>query len=128
LLFVDGEVSTQLDEPRVVVAEHLVPSLTVHLRRENILGFATEKGGATSHAAILARSAGIPAVSGLEGFMASVAQSQMVIVDGFEGRVITSPSDDELAAWKAATASVEQDYRDEIGARLLHKVHELLGY
>ncbi len=109
LLFVDGEVSTQLDEPRVVVAEHLVPSLTVHLRRENILGFATEKGGATSHAAILARSAGIPAVSGLDGFMASVAQSQTVIVDGFEGKVITSPTDEELAEYQ----QLEKRFRED---------------
>ena len=41
---------------------------------------------------------------------------------------IVSLTTDELAAWKVATQSVEQDYADEIGSDLLRKVHELLGY
>lgn len=113
LLFVDGDVDVKLDEPRVVVSEHLVPSLTVHLEREHVLGFATEKGGATSHAAILARSAGIPAVSGLEGLAASVVQSQTVVVDGIEGKVIIDPTKGELKHYRELAARFQSD-RDRV--------------
>ena len=109
LLFVDGEVATQLEEPRVVVSEHLVPSLTVHLTRKYVLGFATERGGATSHAAILARSAGLPAVSGLEGIGSAVVHSQMVIVDGIEGKVIVSPTEDELETYRELASRFRAD-------------------
>ncbi len=109
LLFVETEITTQLQEPRVVVAEHLVPSLTVRLQREYILAFATEKGGATSHAAILARSAGIPAVSGLEGLTSLVEPAQMVIIDGFEGKVITSPTEDELKHYRDLEQRLKED-------------------
>ncbi len=36
------------------------------MERGKVMGFATVRGGATSHVAILARSLGIPALAGIE--------------------------------------------------------------
>jgi len=92
LLFIEGDPIPRLIAPSVVVASHLVPSLTVHLEREKILALATERGGYTSHGAILARSLGIPAVTGLDGLTDHVTDGETVIVDGMAGQVIVAPS------------------------------------
>jgi phosphotransferase system enzyme I (PtsI) len=94
LLFVEGDISPELEKPAIVVSTHLVPSLTVHLERDKILGFATEKGGNTSHAAILARSLDIPAVSGLHEFTRRISPEDLLIIDGKEGIVIINPDEE----------------------------------
>ena len=63
----DGAEHCQRGRERIVVAAELTPSLTVDLDTEQLRGFVTEHGAATSHAAILARALGIPAVSGVAG-------------------------------------------------------------
>ena len=99
LLFVNGGMTPHLDEPVVVVSGHLVPSLTVNLERDKILAFAAEHGGYTSHAAILARSLGIPAVTGLPGLTDEVVDGEMMIVDGSGGLVIVGPTKAQIAAY-----------------------------
>ena len=111
LLSLDDHATALLEEPRIVVAEQLVPSLTVHLKRSHILGFVSDRGGATSHAAILARSAGIPAVSGVEGIASSVAPQQTLIVDGRDGLVIVDPTEDELRQYRGIAARFEANRR-----------------
>lgn len=101
LLFVEGEVSPALTEPSVVVASHLVPSLTVHLQREKVLAFASEHGGYTSHAAILARSLGVPAVTGLKGLTDEVLDGETIIVDGLNGMAIVEPTAAQTEAYRA---------------------------
>jgi phosphotransferase system enzyme I (PtsI) len=79
------------DEKVIVVSSELTPSDTVRLDREKVLGFVTESGGRESHAAILARSLGIPAVLGLEGLLSKVTRGDTLIVDGNAGIVIINP-------------------------------------
>ena len=57
----------------------------------------TERGGATSHAAILARSFGIPAVVGVPRLLESVGEGDRLVVDGRDGVVWREPSEDVLA-------------------------------
>ena len=59
------------EEPSVIVAHDLAPSDTARWPRERVLGLVTEAGGATSHVAILARGAGVPAVAGAAGAVAA---------------------------------------------------------
>ena len=68
-----------LTEPVIIVASELTPSDTVRLDREKVLAFATESGGKESHAAILARSFGIPAVVGLEGLTPKVINLLIIV-------------------------------------------------
>jgi len=59
---------------------------------------------------------------------ADARASEAAVAKAIGADHILSLTDEERAAWETATRSVEQDYRDEIGAELLDKVHELLGY
>lgn len=108
LLFVDGGMPEALSEPAVIVAGHLVPSLTVHLDRDVVLGFVSEHGGYTSHAAILARSLGVPAVTGLKDVTEEILEGETVIVDGFKGLVIVQPDEEQLQSYRER----EERFRD----------------
>lgn len=77
-----------LDEEVVVVAHTLAPADTASMHRERVVGFATEAGGRTSHAAIMARSLEIPAVVGLRGITDLIRQGEPVIIDGTSGHLI----------------------------------------
>ena len=79
----------------IVVAEELSPSDTVGLGPE-VLGFVTQVGGATSHAAIVARLRGLPAVAGVGELLGTVKDGDLLVVDGTEGVVLVNPTDDEL--------------------------------
>lgn len=54
-----------LDRPVILAAEELTPSETVRVPRRSILGFVTLQGSQSSHTAILARTLGVPALSGV---------------------------------------------------------------
>lgn len=78
-------------EAVILFAEELYPSDTAQMDFRYIKGIVTERGGATSHVAILARSLEIPALLGLEGVLSRVQEGQEVILDGTEGRLLLSP-------------------------------------
>ena len=85
----------------VVVAHDLTPSDTAGLDRSKVVGFITNIGGRTSHAAIMARTLEIPAVLGLGDITDSVKNGDTVIVDGITGDVIINPSEEVLAEYQA---------------------------
>ncbi|WFB35521.1 phosphoenolpyruvate--protein phosphotransferase [Kiritimatiellota bacterium B12222] len=83
----------------IIVAHDLLPSVTALLDKRLILGIATEMGGATSHAAIIARALGIPAVVGLEALCERVQSGDEILIDGTQGRVVLNPSQDQRAQY-----------------------------
>ncbi|MCU6710538.1 phosphoenolpyruvate--protein phosphotransferase [Paenibacillus sp. J5C_2022] len=87
----DTPLQVRLTEPAVIVGVDIPPSLTARLDRRMVLGIALEKGGRTSHSAIIARSLGIPAVVGIRGLLSAIQTGDEVIVDGRQGIVITTP-------------------------------------
>ncbi|MEO6324829.1 MAG: phosphoenolpyruvate--protein phosphotransferase [Thermoanaerobaculia bacterium] len=87
-------------ESIVLIADELTPSDAIRIPRDRVVAFATERGGRTSHAAILARSFGLPAVVGVPRLLASVGEGDRVIVDGRDGVVWREPSDDVLALFR----------------------------
>ncbi|MFC7097501.1 phosphoenolpyruvate--protein phosphotransferase [Halobaculum marinum] len=80
-----------LPEGAVLLAERLSPSDTAGLDPDAVAGLATVTGGATSHAAIVARSLGIPAVVGVGEPLRSIEAGTTVAVDGASGTVIAEP-------------------------------------
>jgi phosphocarrier protein FPr len=82
--------------PSVAVAEDLPPSVAAEIEEGRLLGIALERGSATSHAAILARGLGIPAVVGARGLLAAAESPGTVAIDGETGRIVFDPSEDEL--------------------------------
>jgi phosphotransferase system enzyme I (PtsI) len=92
--------SAPTDEPLVLVADELLPSQVVMLGDREVRGIVTQAGGQTSHAAILARSRGIPAVSGLSGMLKHVKNGDILVVDGRDGHVVVNPDAETLAAYR----------------------------
>jgi phosphotransferase system enzyme I (PtsI) len=82
---------SNLSKPVVVIAYDLSPSDTATMHKKNVIGFATDIGGRTSHTAIMAKSLEIPAVVGLEEVTRNVKNGDMLIVDGIHGIVIINP-------------------------------------
>jgi phosphotransferase system enzyme I (PtsI) len=78
----------------------LSPIDALHLPRVGIVGFASESGGATSHAAIILRSLEIPFVVGVHGLCASTRAGDDVIVDGSQGNVIVRPAARTIATYE----------------------------
>ena len=102
------------DDQRIILAHDLTPSDTAALDRRRVLGFAVETGSASSHTAILARSMQLPAVLGIPGdFFESVRDNDMLILDGYTGKLILHP-----------TRETEAEYRRKLEATLVffHKL------
>jgi phosphoenolpyruvate-protein phosphotransferase (PTS system enzyme I) len=88
------------DQPVILVAHEILPSQAMSLGTMPIAGIVTETGGGTSHAAILARSRGIPAVSGVVGITLEVRSGDPIIVDGREGVVLIRPDAETTSAYR----------------------------
>ena len=88
------------EEPIILVAYELLPSQAMSLGNLPIAGIVTETGGGTSHAAILSRSRGIPAVSGVAGITKEVKSGDFMVVDGRDGIVIVRPDHEVTAAYR----------------------------
>ena len=86
--------------PLIVVTDELLPSQVVALGSMDVAGIVTQAGSQTSHAAIIARSRGIPAVSGVKGLLKNVRNGDTIVVDGREGVVQINPSSENLAAFR----------------------------
>lgn len=82
------------DRPSVLLAEDLAPVDTAGLDPATIVALVTEKGGPTSHTAIIARELGIPCVVGVAG-LAAVPQGTPLLVDGTTGEVLVAPVAEE---------------------------------
>ncbi|NNG66294.1 phosphoenolpyruvate--protein phosphotransferase [Caldanaerobacter subterraneus] len=99
---------SDLEEEVVVIARDLTPSDTATMKKEMVLGFATDVGGRTSHTAIMARSLEIPAVVGLGNVTSQVKAGDLVIVDGLEGVVIVNPDEKTVEDYKSKKESYEK--------------------
>jgi len=97
----------------ILVAHDLTPADTVELNVSKIMALVTAQGGKTSHVSIMARSLEIPAVVGVENVDTTLRDSDFVIVDGFQGKVVVDPSDEELEHYTNLKYQFE-NYRREI--------------
>jgi phosphotransferase system enzyme I (PtsI) len=97
-----------LQGPVVVVAAELLPSQIFALDDREIAAIVTATGSQTGHAAIIARSRGIPAVVGVRDLVTRVRNGQRIIVDGREGAVIVDPEPETEAAYR----KLEREYVD----------------
>ncbi|MGE5345281.1 MAG: phosphoenolpyruvate--protein phosphotransferase [Acidithiobacillales bacterium] len=87
-------------EAIVLIADELAPSDAIRIPRDRVVGLATERGGATSHAAILARSFGLPAVVGVSKLLEAVGDGDRIVVDGQDGVVWREPSEEILGIFR----------------------------
>ena len=78
------------EEPSVLLAADLAPADTAGLDAQRVVALVTERGGPTSHTAIIARQLGIPCVVGVPG-LGAVASGTWVLVDGTTGELEVEP-------------------------------------
>jgi phosphotransferase system enzyme I (PtsI) len=89
-----------LEGPLIVVADELLPSQVVALGNADVHAIVTQGGSQTSHAAIIARSRGVPAVSGIRGILRQVKTGDRLVVDGREGGVLINPDAETISAYR----------------------------
>jgi len=95
-LMAEDQKQAPLAKGQVIVTEELTPSMTVDVDPERVVALISERGGRTSHAAILARAMGIPAVSGLRGICDQIPHGTELLVDGDAGLVTLWPGEQTL--------------------------------
>ena len=103
---------TMVKSQCLIVAHELSPAETMQIDRTQILGFLTNKGGRTSHTAILARSLDIPAVVGLENITQLAGDKMLTIIDGSTGVVVLNPSEKTLEEYRQRKRNHELLERD----------------
>ena len=89
-----------LTEEVIVVARELSPTQTAGFDKKYVKGIASDAGGRTSHAAIVARSLAIPAVVALEDLTEIVSGRDTVIIDGNRGIVVVNPDESTLKEYE----------------------------
>ncbi|MCR5029298.1 MAG: phosphoenolpyruvate--protein phosphotransferase [Fibrobacter sp.] len=87
-------------EPSLLVAHELTPGMLMTVDKDDVLGFATDIGGRTSHISILARAMQLPAVSGLRNISNLIEEDDLLFIDGTGGMVILNPNEDDLSRYK----------------------------
>ncbi len=103
---------TMVEDQSLIVAHDLSPAETMQLDRSQTLGFLTNKGGRTSHTAILARSLDIPAIVGLENITQLVSDNMLIIIDGSTGVVVLNPTETTLEEYRQRKRTYELLERD----------------
>lgn len=84
----------------IVIADDLSPSDTLTLDLTLVAGFATQMGGRTSHAAIVAKARGIPAVVGCGAALGGIGDGEWVILDGQAGRLLVCPDEETTGIYR----------------------------
>lgn len=79
-------------EPLILVAEEITAPMLAEYAKEELQGIVSMRGSNNSHAAILARAMGLPAVMGLTNVPLSLLEGKNLLLDGYSGEVIASPS------------------------------------
>ena len=99
------------DNKHVVVAQEIAPSGSASIDKNQVLALVTDLGGKTGHTVIVARSMNIPAVVGLGDISQNVVPGDVLLVDGYEGKVVVNPSENTLFRYgklKDERASIEE--------------------
>lgn len=108
LSHVFGEGQRERWGARVVVSSRLAPSMVVEIKTEGAEALVTESGGAMSHAVLLARAVGIPAVTGIADMLLEVQPNDPLIVDGTTGVVVVWPAAATIARYEEARQKAQQ--------------------
>lgn len=90
-LFKKDSLKTEPRENTILVAENITASLLAEIPLDNVVALVSLKGSSTSHAAILAKALGIPAVMGLDACQISRLDEKTIVVDAYNGQIYVSP-------------------------------------
>jgi phosphoenolpyruvate-protein phosphotransferase len=92
----------------ILLADELLPSQLMGVDPAAVAGFATARGGPTSHVAILAAAMGIPALVALGGALLKVKDGATLILDADSGTLRVAPDAKALEAAQTALAQRQE--------------------
>lgn len=108
---------SQVKDSVIVIAPNLSPSDTANMHTGNVLAFVTDVGGITSHAIIIARSLGIPAVLGVKTASTEISPDDLVIVDGGKGKVYVNPVQETIEKFRQDKKNIEKIHQSLLELR-----------
>lgn len=97
----EQRVISRLEGSSVIISQNLTAPDTLILSRNEVLGYATDIGGITSHTALLSRALKIPAVVGLKTISHLARDAEQVVLDGYSGEVVLNPSEETVKRFEA---------------------------
>lgn len=104
-------------EPAIWLAKEMTPSQAATMDAQSVAGFCTVEGSATSHFAILARSLGIPAMTGVSDVIYQLHEGDVVVLDAVNGILYRDPSALDLAEAEKARAELADETAQVYGRR-----------
>lgn len=105
------EINSQ--EPVILFDRELTPTQVISLDSEKVIGIVTELGSTTSHAAILIRAIGIPALCGFDR-LSEIKEQQKIILDGFTGELFIEPTKDVEKKYKQKFEKWKETQRQQL--------------
>lgn len=112
-----GTEEGRLPEDAVLVARRLGPAELLGFHARGVCGLVLEEGSAAGHAAIIARTLGIPVLGGVRGVVGAAQAGDPIVLDADEARVILRPESDVRAIYQRALAA-RGARRDELAGLL----------
>jgi len=94
------------EENSILVANDIGPSFISMLFNNSVSAVVIEKGGETSHAVIIAKSLGIPAVVGINNICNLIKPGDKLIVDGKTGFIFTNPDESLISEYKNSYSNI----------------------
>lgn len=97
----EQRVISRLEGSSVIVSQNLTAADTMILSRNDVLGYATDIGGITSHTALLSRALKIPAVVGLKSISHMAHDAERIVLDGYSGTAVLNPTEETIKRYEA---------------------------
>jgi pyruvate, water dikinase len=111
---------SKIKQGDILVTQMTNPDFVPAMRRASAI--VTDRGGATSHAAIVSRELGIPAVVGTEMATKILKNGEIVTVNGFQGKIYSGDYTKELKS-----AEADRDYSEYRSVKTATKLYVNLG-
>lgn len=122
-------VNTPVYDESILIAEEVSANMLAEFPREKLKGIISIRGSNNSHAAILARAMGVPAVMGCQNVSPSLLEGKEILIDGYAGEIIVSPErhiklefaqliEEEAAVAQRIEAEVDEPCESEDGCRM----------
>ncbi len=105
----------EFTDETILVADELTPAMLGEVPSEKLVGLVSVNGSSNSHAAILARSMGIPTIMGAVDLPLTRIDGRELILDGYSGRIYVQPGEDLLNAYRDIVRG-EQEQAAELEA------------
>ena len=112
-----GAAVVKMSGPGILVAKELTPAQAAELDRDYVQGIVLAYGSPSSHAAILARSRGIPALVAAGPAVLALAEGTTIVIDGATGELVIDPPAASLKRFRnRAAAMAAQNSKDRAAA------------